>query len=161
MFYSIVGLCPRPQLGGHGFSIKLYSRFRDAVAERNITQEDADHVVSHMGRMWLDACGYDGIFDPDNCGYDADPSLPPGPRARPLYEPNMALRVRWGEWGPEHIDVPGNACGLDINTGLHAPRGGRILHPHNVDCWSQVNLLLIVFTWFADDLALNWEISRL
>jgi hypothetical protein len=25
------------------------------------------------------------------------------------------IRVEWGEWGPEHISVPGNACALDID----------------------------------------------
>ena len=78
------------------------------------------------------------MFDPDNCGCMADPEAKLGPRAHPLYEPNIALRISWGEWGLEHITVPGDACGLDIE---HHTFGntldGPVLQPHNIDTWNQ------------------------
>ena len=52
--------------------------------------------------------------------------------------------------GPEHITVPGNACGLDVDQGLGAPRDGKVLQPHNIDSSNQVILLLTVFTTIAD-----------
>lgn len=36
------------------------------------------------------------------------------------------------------------------------PPGGRALWPHNIDTIHQKFLLLIVFTWFANDSSLNW-----
>ena len=145
MHYSISGLCPNADqiLGGYGFLIKLYPGWRLLVEESDQTQERVDLAIEKLGRMWLDACGYDRIFD-----------------GKPLYEPRQSIRIDWGDWGPEHITVPGNACGLDIGSGLHAPRGGRVLVPHNVDGWPQVQLLLIVFCWFADDLSLSAEVLK-
>lgn len=160
MFYSISGLCPIQQMGGYGFNIKLWPGFKDMVTSYNIDQEKVDKGIENMGRHWLDICGYDSIYDPDNSGFDRDKNKPLGPNARPMYLPNRDLRISWGEWGPEHITVPGNACGLDIDRSIGAPRNGRILLPHNVDCWQQVNLLLITFCWFADTLALNFQIKE-
>lgn len=163
MFYVIQSLCPRTDIdmGRHGFSIKLYPAFKEAVAVSEIDQAGVHRALDNMGRDWLDACGYNGIFDIDNCGFHADPSLPPGPKARPMYEPNRDMRVSWGEWGPEHISVPGNACGLDIDVrGFGSPDGGAILYPHNVDSWSQKQLLLITFCWFAETIALNYECKQ-
>ncbi len=161
MFYSIFGLCPRGDLpmGRHGFGIKLFPGFQNMVAAYDLDQEKVNTVLGKLGRGWLDSCGYDMFFDPDNCGCSKDEKLPLGPDARPSYVPNQDLRVSWGEWGPEHITVPGDACGLDLDTGFGSPRDGRLLSPHNVDNWSQVQLLLITFCWFADALTLNWEIK--
>ena len=159
MFYSICGLHPRGGMGGFGFSVKLWPEFRDAVEMRGLTQHGVDTAVENMGRSWLDICGYGQLFDPDNCGFQRDKRKPPGPKARPMYKPNRDLRVTWGEWGPEHVTVPGDACGLDLSDSIPSPRGGRVLLPHNVDNWRQVHLLLVVFCWFADDLALAVEIA--
>ena len=139
MYYQITGLCPRSDLvmGAWGFGIKLFPEFKEMVLKSQITKEQAWTAVENMGRFWLDGCGYDNIFEYDNI-------------KRPLYEPNKALIVQWGEWGPEHISVPGNACGLDLYDGISSPRNGKILVPHNIDCMSQAMLLLIVFTWFAE-----------
>ncbi len=97
------------------------------------------------------------MHDPDNMGYQPGKKKPPGPKAYHAYKPNMALRVNWGEWGPEHITVPGNACGLDIDNRFGTPKDGRILQPHNIDTWGQKQLFLITFCWFAETLTLNWE----
>lgn len=162
MYYDIDGLCPRLDLnmGRHGFCIKLYREWPRLVANRCLTQEEANTAIESLGRVWLDSCGYDSIFDPDNCGHEMDPKKPPGLDARPSYRPNHHLRVTWGEWGPEHITVPGNACGLDIGRAPGEPPGGRTLLPHNIDSSRQKLLLLIVFTWFASDLSLNWILSE-
>lgn len=137
MFYSIDGLCPNREIGmgGYGFNIKLWPAFKEAVAFSGLTQDRVDGAINSLGKEWLVCCGWD--------------SLAKG------YRPTSAIRVSWGEWGPEHITVPGNACGLDIDRcPLGAPPGGQVLVPHNVDCWNQVNLLLIVFCWLAETLVL-------
>jgi hypothetical protein len=155
MMYHILLPTPRQEMSGWGFGILLWPPWREAVARRALTQENVNTAVGHLGRGWLDACGFSGMFDPDNCGHEVDRTKKPGPRAHPMYRPNLDLRVSWGEWGPEHITVPGNACGLDLDSGINAPRDGRCLQPHNVDCMRQAVLLLLVFQWFADDLVLD------
>lgn len=147
-------------MSGAGFNVQLFPSWREAVAEHDyLNQQTVNESVKNMGRFWLDSCGYSEIFDPDNCGFEKDPTNPPGPNARPLYEPQSSIRIRWGEWGPEHITVPGNACGLDISDGIFAPYAarerGKVLVPHNVDSKDQALLLLIIFTWFADCLILD------
>lgn len=161
MFYSIAGLNPRQDLGGYGFSIKLFPQFKEMVAISDINQDRAERALDSLGRDWLDICGYSAIFDPYNCGFERDPNKRPGPRSRHSFNPNQQLRVTWGEWGPEHITVPGNACGLDLDSrAIGSPRGGKVLSPHNVDNWSQVNLLLITFCWFAETMSLDWELRK-
>ncbi len=160
--YSIDGLCPSREhaVGGYGFSIKLYPQWKEIVAASGLDQEKVEQAMSNLGRAWLDSCGFDLIYDPDNYGIDADKTRKPGPNARPSYQPNLDLRVTWGEWGIEHITVPGNACGLDIGRGPGGPRNGMVLWPHNVDGWSQVHLLLITFCWFADSMMLTWDLHK-
>lgn len=145
----------------HGFSIQLYPGWRGLVERSQMDQERADHLIKNSGRWWLDSCGYDRIFDPDNCGIDYDPKKPPGPEAGPAYKPLIDLRVKWGGWGPEHIMVPGDACGLDLDH--HSPshvEGGAVLLPHNVDTWKQKNLLMIVFLHIAYSLSFYNEADR-
>lgn len=159
--YSIDGLCPTGHpLGGYGFSIYLSPQFRDAVAAANVTQEQVDRVIKVYGVEWLQKCGLNHYFDPENCGYDAEEHAVPSPRTRPSYN-GTGLRICWGEWGPEHITVPGNACGLDIDDGLCNPfNGGKTLQPHNVDSWGQVCCLLIAFTWFAHYVFLEQRVKK-
>lgn len=160
-FYNIKLSAPSGRsMGGWGFGIELWPAWKEAVARRSLTQEQVNTAVESLGRQWLDGCGFNQIFDPDNCGFERDKAKPPGPNATPMYEPNLHLRVDWGEWGPEHITVPGNACGLDISRGAGGPIGGMCLYPHNVDSMQQAMLLLIVFCWFANDLCLNEECLR-
>ncbi len=119
-----------------------------------------------MGRAWLDGCGFDQIFDPNEDPMDKWRSKNLGekrklsPEARPLYQPNSELRIQWGEWGPEHITVPGDACGLDIDRCYPSPPDGRALLPHNIDSIKQSMLLLVVFTWFAECLVLEQLIKN-
>jgi hypothetical protein len=156
LFYHIQHLCPRVDrsLSGAGFSIQLYSNWKEAVAKSELNQETVNTAIKNLGRQWLDGCGFSAIFDPENCGFDKDPNKPPSPEAHPRYMP-WSIQVSWGEWGPEHITVPGNACGLDIDKGLGAPPEGRVLLPHNVDRIGQAHLLLVVFTWIADFLVME------
>ncbi len=137
MMYHIELGTPRLDMGGAGFSILLFPGWKDAIARAEIDQENVNCVIERLGRGWLDGCGYSKRYGD---GY--------------LYEPRV-IRISWGEWGPEHITVPGNACGLDIDEGICAPRGGKILGPHNVDSISQAHLLLVVFLWFASTIVLK------
>lgn len=155
MYYLIRSLEPTDgMMGGHGFCIDLHDNWRDLVAKCGLDQSKIDMLIRNCARGWLDCCGYDRIFDPDNCGAWADKNKRPGPDARPAYD-HRSIRVAWGEWGPEHITVPGNACGLDIERhGFGTFTGGAQLTPHNIDCWAQKQLLLIVFCRIAEDVVL-------
>lgn len=135
MFYSIVGLYPRKDIsiGRHGFFIKLFPEFKQAVAASDIDQHRVEILLDRMKVDWLHSCGFSGDY--------------------------QRLDVKWGEWGPEHISVPGNACGLDLDSHFGAPRNGAILQPHNVDSSNQKLLLLIVFCWFAEAISLEWQIA--
>lgn len=129
-------------------SIDLFSDWRRAVAEYDptITQATVDSLVEREGRRLLDVHGYDAPFEHDG-------------EVRPLYEPRSSLHIKWGEWGPEHISVPGSACGLDICDSIGSPRGGRVLLPHNVDHMRQASLLLSLFTLFADAFVSNYKVK--
>lgn len=155
--FLIRGMCPRTDvtMDAHCFSIDLSAEWKDMVAASGLKQEDIDNLLKHEAEPWLDACGYGGMFDPDNCGFERDPKKKPGPDARRSYS-YREVRVSWGEFGPQHISVPGNACGLDIDSGSFGSyfEGGRLLLPHNIDCWNQKNLLLIVFTTIAESVTL-------
>jgi hypothetical protein len=158
--YLIRGLCPRTDIdmGRHAFTIELPREWPALVEASEITQERVSEVVEREGADWLDACGYTEMYDPDNYGFEKDKNKPPGPNAKRLYDPHTSIRVSWGAWGPEHITVPGNACGLDLDHSSSSfgcfLRGGRMLLPHNIDSWHQKNLLLIVFTEFAESVVL-------
>jgi hypothetical protein len=149
MSYQIAGLCGSvsDHLGSWEFSIKLFPAFKTDVKDSGLTRENIQTAITNMGRQWLDSCGFDSLFE-----YDG--------KKEPLYKPEMSLRVTWGEWGPEHISVPGNACGLDIGAGIYCPRGGRVLYPHNVDSMRQAMLLLAVFTWIAEMVQMLAEGNR-
>jgi len=157
--YHIQYLCPRTDIamGRCGFAIALFPAWKNAVAASGLTQDDIDQLIKNCHRAWLDGCGYNGMIDPDE-----DPRArweheklgkeqTFGPNAYHLYWEHD-IRVAWGEWGPEHIIVPGNACGLDLDNGLGRPKGGKMLQPHNIDSYGQVILLLTVFTSIADHL---------
>lgn len=135
--YLIRGLCPRTDVmcGAHYFNVELSRDWPSLVEASGITQENVDHVIETNGRAWLDACGF---------------------KSSGLFDPRTSIRVAWGSWGTEHITVPGNACGLDIDHSDHSfgcfIENGRMLLPHNIDSWNQKNLLLIVFTEFAESI---------
>lgn len=153
MGYVILNYCPRSDVSAarHNFAIGLPRDWQQKVEKLELTQDRVDAFIKAQGRAWLDACGYTRIFDPDNCGFEADPTLPPGPRAYHSYKP-WHIRVSWGPWGTESIYIPGgDACGLNLDrTPLGNPLGGPMLLSHNIDTWSQKNLLLLVFCRFAE-----------
>jgi len=109
------------KMGGCGFSIKLFKEFKEKVAQTDLTQEKIDTGIKRMSPYWLKDHGYK----------DVDYSR---------------ISVRWGEFGPEHITVPGNACGLDKSTFM-CDKDEILLVPHNVDSLRQMSLLLTVFCW--------------
>lgn len=156
--YLIRNLCPRDDIdmGCHGFCIDLSEDWPEMVAKSKLSADNIATLIDVEGRRWLDGCGYTGTFDPDNCGVWADRSKPPGPNARPSYEPRTSIRVSWGPWGVEHITVPGDACGLDMDNHSFGSflRGGRRLLPHNIDSWQQKQLLLVVFCEIAESIVL-------
>ena len=163
MLYHIVGLSPQRQMSGAGFCIHLWPEWKEAVARWSKDQAAINTAIGRLHRGWLDGCGFDAIFDPNEDPLDkwkrekAGAARQYSKEARPLYDEH-SIQVSWGEWGPEHINVPGNACGLDIDKGYSCPHDGRILGPHNVDSIAQAHLLLVIFTWFADCIVLEERI---
>lgn len=180
MYYLIRNLTPRTDttLGAHYFSIDLHPRMRDLVARSGLKQNDVNAYVENRARSWLDACGYDDLWDPDDPGFhgwdiparrtqvvrDAEGNRTDkwmyGKNARPLYDAH-SIRVRWSEWGCHNIQVPGNACGLDICDHEHALccvfHRGATLSPHNIDCWAQKQLFLLIFTDLMETVALRGD----
>lgn len=157
MYYLIRALEPtRNMMGGHGFFIDLHPKIKELT--HVLTQEMVDTKIDNMGRQWLDCCGYDALYDPDDPGFpdwDVEARKPHGPNVRPLFDARQ-IRVAWGPWGCEHICVPGNACGLDLSMSHFGGYfiDGEMLCPHNVDTWSQKTLLLLVFCSFMEDVIL-------
>ena len=124
-------------MNGAGFMIHLYQPWKQAVKKSKLMQSNIDHMIAGSGRPWLDACGYG---DKMNDG-------------TPLFTPEYDLKVRWGEWGPEHMNAPGNACGLDIDSqkfDFYPEEEYISLLPHNIDVPGQAMLLLTVFFKIAD-----------
>jgi hypothetical protein len=115
---------PDAARGVCGPAVRLYPAWRAEVARARLTPDLIRAAARRLAPVWLKAFG----FETD------DP---------------LAVRVAGGEWGPEHITVPGNACGLDLADGIGAPPGGKVLLPHNVDSVRQAGLLLGVFLWYA------------
>jgi len=150
MHYDIEGLCPIQDatMGGYGFLIKLYPAWRAMIRDRGWDQERVDILIERKGRYWLDACGYSKLW-----GLEGEPK-------EPLFKPGIDLSVMWGAWGPEHISVPGDACGLDIADSIGSPVDGRVLLPHNVDNSNQQRLLLVVFTTIANHMAMEAESKK-
>jgi hypothetical protein len=107
---------------------------RDAVRDSRLTQENIEVWRKNASPRLLKVHGYEvSEFD------------------------SWSVRVTWGEWGVEHLTVPGNACGMDISKGISAPQGGRVLLPHNVDCMRQCSLLIHLFLDLIEILVLNKE----
>lgn len=143
-------------MGGHGFSIDLHPDFKKMVAKSNLTQKMVNNAINNYGRDFLDSCGFDTMTDPDETPYERlerswrdYPDREPGPNAYKLYEPSC-IKVSCGEWGPEHISVPGNACGLDIDRKSMWIPNGATLYPHNVNSWDQKKLLLMTFCYLVE-----------
>jgi hypothetical protein len=154
MLYQVQMMAPRLDMQQCPVQVNLWPEWKDAVARYDINQEKANRVIESLHRPWLDGCGWNRMYDPDNAGCYRDETMPLGPNARKVYGPHD-IRITWGEWGPEHITVPGNACGLDLSHSIgSAPRGMSLL-PHNVDTMRQAYLLLVIFTWFGDAIICN------
>lgn len=107
------------KMSGCGFAIKLYPEFKEMVKQSGYDQDNINALLSKMAPTWLRDHGFD-----------------------PEYS---RIMVKWGEWGPEHIMVPGNACGLDKHYNGVDFRECLVLLPHNVDTLKQASLILTVF----------------
>jgi hypothetical protein len=128
--YKIKSWLPSRRPNGAAFFIVLTDKFRKAVEKSKLTQENMDALIVNLGNAILSSLGY------------------------PEVDKNMLLcelRVKWGEYGPEHISVPGNACGLDIDTHFVGQLPGEVaLMPHNIDTVSQASMLLSIFIYIAE-----------
>lgn len=128
--YRILSWHPRQMPAGGSFGIALSPQWKDAVEKSKLNQSAVNELIDRVGNDILRGHG----FDPVEEG-----------------EIHYRIRVGWGEWGPEHITVPGNACGLDI---AHSPIGGFPgevqLLPHNVDSLIQASMILTVFVKIAE-----------
>jgi hypothetical protein len=130
--YRIIGWCPVPEMNGAGFTIALKPEIKEAVKKSGITQENINNWINTSGRLYLKHHGYNI------------------PEDSPI---SFYIRISWGEWGIEHITVPGNACGLDIDDySIGIKEGEKALRPHNVDGLKQASLILAVFTSIAETL---------
>lgn len=77
------------KMGGCGFSVKLYPAWKELVAASDLSNDRIQEIVRCEAAGWLAGHGYDSSYD------------------------KSSIRIKSGEWGPEHITIPGNACGLD------------------------------------------------
>ena len=125
MIYHILHWQPEQRMNGAGFSIALFDKWKEQITISNIKQENINLMLERYAPYILEGHGYDKSI------YNAGD-----------------IRVTWGVWGPEHITVPGNACGLDISHAYGF--GDKLLTPHNVDSLKQASMLLTVFLKIAD-----------
>lgn len=136
--YFIQNWQPEQRMNGAGFSVVLFHRWKEMVKKYGLTQEMVDNSKMKMAEYWLSGNGYD----------------------TKLFE-HTDIRITVGEWGVEHLSVPGNACGLDIDRScLLAPKGGVVLIPHNVDSIRQASLLLTVYNFYAERVLEYWRASN-
>jgi hypothetical protein len=120
-------------MSGCGFAIKLYPEWKKLVAKTALNQVQVDEAMKNMSPQWLE----DHRFHPELPG----------------------VKIHWGEWGPEHISVPGNACGLDLDHSYD--RDGVVtLMPHNVDTIEQASLILTAFLWIEQHVHFKSKISQ-
>ena len=128
--YKIKSWLPSQRPNGASFYIVLTDKFRQAVEKSNLTQENMDALIVNLGNAILSSHGYQEV------------------------DKNMLLcnlRVKWGEYGPEHISVPGSDCGLDIDTHFVGQLPGEVaLMPHNIDTIRQASMLLSIFIYIAE-----------
>lgn len=128
--YKLQGWCPSGEMGGAGFAIILTPKWKEAVSQSNINQEKMDNLIRNMGNYILKGHRREAVEE----------------YMLPCY-----LKVVWGEWGPEHITVPGNACGLDIDTRCPGCRPDEVaLTPHNIDSVYQASMILTLFIKIAE-----------
>lgn len=161
-FYEIVHGIPRVGELGFGFQIRVWPAWREVVAAYSPTPGAQRAWLHHVGNDLLDACGYGEPFQSFQSVAEelmgiTPSSLIPAPTER-LYDATRgAITFQWGAWGLEHITIPGNGCGLDIDeTVALKPDGGVVLLTHNVDTMQQSYLLQCIYGWFAHTMLLAW-----
>lgn len=125
--YLIDNTTPRTDITLSRFGLTIHIHPTIKQLAKHLTQEQIDKHIETLAQHWLTTHGY-------------NPTHYPAARS--------AIRVKWGEWGIEHITIPGNACGLDIsnNSFYCIFPTGRTLTPHNLDTWQQQNLLITIYT---------------
>lgn len=143
--YLIRGMGPIAHLtlSRHNFLINLSPKFKEMVRLAGLSQKSISAFVNDNAALWLDECGFSSKLYKYLGGF---------------HQPT----VRWGEWGPECITVPGNACGIGIESGgnMHNIYGekGETLCPHNIDTLQQKMLILMIFGELAETIGvLNYD----
>lgn len=139
--YKLQGWCPSQQMGGAGFNIILNEKWKEAVSNSAINQDRINNLVDNLGNHILQGHGRDAVEE---------------------HLIKCRIRVKWGDWGPEHITVPGNACGLDIDKSWISSGSEEVaLTPHNIDSVYQASMLLTVFVKIAEILEGEvWERNK-
>lgn len=121
-----------PQITNSGFSIILSKEWKNAVSNSKINQEKIDKLIDNIGNDILQGHGINNV-------------------EKHLIK--YYINVKWGEYGPEHINVPGNACGLDIDIDKSCANCNLneiSLVPHNVDSLNQASMILTIFVKIAE-----------
>lgn len=132
---------PRPKSNGDGFgfSIRVFPGWKTLVSRIMIPDHESQ-------KNWMDSVGSELL---EGCGYDLK-----------VYGRFGAIRLSFGEWGLEHITIPGNGCGLDITSdSCFCPDGGRVMLSHNVDSMKQAYLLQCIFNWWANHWILEDDLN--
>lgn len=112
------------QSNGASFGIVLTPDWKAAVAKSKIDQETVDTMIRRIGSAVLEGHGM---------------------------APELDLRMIWGEWGPEYIRAPGNACELHLDQQpIGILPGEAQLVCHNVDSLVQASILLTLFLRIAE-----------
>ena len=129
---------PRQGMNGSGFSIELFPEWKERIIKSDLTFKKANNMINVFKDIWL-----------ENHGYDVELHKYGG------------VRFMWDdEWGIRSLSVPGNACGLDLGTGIGLVKGGMALEPHNIDTLRQASLLLTIFSQIADYLIMEKKMEE-
>lgn len=117
------------------FSIVLTQKWKRVVEQSYLNQDRINDMLGRIEERILKLHGYQGLSN--------------------------EFRITWGEWGPEHITVLGNACGVDIETGgFGYEEDEAILNPHNVDSIIQASMILSLFVYIANYLEIEEQMRK-
>lgn len=124
---------PRQGMNGSGFTIELLPEWKERISKSEITADKAQNMINRFTPLWL-----------ENHGYNLE-----------LHKYGSIKFIWDDDWGIRSLSVPGNACGLDLGSGMGLVNGGMALEPHNIDSLRQSSMLLTIFSQFADYLMME------
>lgn len=122
-FWTVKHWMNRPGMNYNGFTIWASPKFVEA-AKKAMGEMDEERVQAHARAM---------VCESDRRG-----------------EHHHWLTFR-PEVGLAHIDVPGNACGLDLDFKSEEiyEKAGFTLLPHNIDTAEQQSTIFAIWVWWA------------